>query len=315
MKPSDDKPEVDDVADLGEFKPSKELVAAIDASVESDRAEKAEKDERRSKSKSKEKPEKIPDAKAQAADDPSPVKDEGDGKTKKQDEPVIVPVAIPDSLIERAVKAGMSFSDAKEFKDEKSLERIVGVLEKKSATPTGAKDEKKAEATDDLAAQVASIPDDLDPEVYDENFIKLAKTFKAVVASLQAEVKTMRDSGVQRSEQSWYDSQVAGLGKEVADSLDAGKKSDLEKRFKVLEAGYKAVGQEMKREDVFKEAAKMVIGDVPAADLEAKKKDAAAKRAEQQISRPGPNKVTEKGDPMEAVASDLAKYREKKGLS
>lgn len=287
-----------------EFVPSEGLMAAIDAKIDADKAPDKDK-----MSRSETATEKLPKPEVQGEDDPDPEKGDGNGDGENKGDADEIPAEIPDSQIERAVKAGMSISDARSFKDAKALERVTAILEKRSEPEK--KDEKPPESSDavDYLKLVADIPDEFDPEVYDENFIKLAKTFKSVVGGLQAEVVRLREAGMAKAEQSWFDGQVSGLGDEVVKALDADKKSNLETKFKVLEAGYKAAGQTVKREEVFKEAAKLVLGDVSV------KENGGVDRSKQFISRPAGNRVVAKGEPEDEVVADIRKYKERKGLA
>lgn len=307
----DEKPNIDSTVTSDGFVPAEGLDAAIESRISSDKTEKTAKDEKRESSKrSRQKTEKpIPEAEVQAEEVPEPEKEKGDGEKATPVVTDVIPDAISDSQIERAVKAGLSISDARAFKDAKALERITGILEKRSE-PEKPVAEKSTVATEDLLKQISDIPDEFDPEMYDENFIKLAKTFKTVVGALQAQVASLKEAGLAKAEQSWFDSQVSGLGKGVVDTLDANKKANLETKFKVLEAGYKAAGQTMKREDVFAEATKLVLGDVVSVENDAAKK--VADRSSQHISRPAGNRVIAKGDPKEEVADDVRRYLEKK---
>lgn len=290
--------------DVGEFKPSDALNAAIEARVESDMSAKATKSEKSSKPR---KAKEISSPEVPVETQPESGSDKGKGNAEvKADE---TPVEIPDELVERAVKAGLSISDARSFKDVSALERIAGILEQraKPAEKVVEKAEKQDEG-DDLSKVVADIPDEFDADVYDENFIKLAKTFKKVVMAQQAEIKMLRDMNISRNEQSWFEGQVSALGEDAVKSLDAGKKGSLETKFKVLEAGYKAAGQSVKREDVFKEAAKLVLGEPAATE---KKSAAGADRSSQIISRPGANRVAPKEDPREEVAGEIRRWKER----
>jgi len=292
------------------FVPSDALTAAIESRVESEKVASEAKKEKTSRTK---KTREISSAEARAETvDPVPEPEPGakgkEGEPEKKAESD--PVEVPDSLIERAVKAGMSISDARAFKDVQSLERITGILEQRAKPADEKKEEDKETPAIDLKTVVAEIPDELDPEVYDENFIKLAKAFKqttALVSSLQAEIEKLNQSSLARSEQSWFEGQIASLGEDAVKSIDAGKKTALETKLKVLEAGYKAAGQTVKRDEVFKEAAKLVLGDIEKKD----EKAATAGRKDQFVSRPASQRAVAAQDPREGVINDVRNWKER----
>lgn len=235
--------------------------------------------------------------------------------------PEVVPEEVTDSHVERAVKAGMSISDAKSFKDAKALERICGIMEKNSKPP-----EKPAEvvpevdALSELDKMIAEIPVDLDPEVYDEEMIKSNKATKAIMIAqqklLRELVKTKSDSGAS----TWFDQQVTALGKDYVEAIGEGATSGLDpkspqavkrdallSKVKVLEAGYKAAGIEIGKSEVFREATSLVLGDVVVKAAEKARKAELEQRSSQHISRPSGSRAVPKATPEEETAAAIDK--------
>jgi len=247
-------------------------------------------------------------------------KENADGKTTEQ-----TPVEISDAHVERAVKAGLSIADARSFKDAKALERVCDTLEKAAKAPDK-KDEKPNEtAKDELLDEINAIPD-LENEkdaagetIYDDKIVATFKALKAIVLKQHGVIGELRKAGGPNAG-NFLDVQIAALGEGYTEALGAGatsaldqkseqavKRSQLEGKFKVLEAGYKAAGQDVKPEEIFKEAASLVLGDVAAKVAEADKIKALAERSKQHVSRPGGSRTAPKSDPVESVAADVKK--------
>jgi hypothetical protein len=199
------------------------------------------------------------------------------------------------------------------------------VLEKKRADADGdgsAGGEKSGGG--EAADPVAAIPD-LDPEKYDEEVVNGFKAMKDIVRKQQEVIAGLRGDGKAR-DAAWFDSQVAALGQEyvaavgagdrsklVSNSPQAAKFAELESKFNVLAAGYKADGKDVSRETVFKEAVAIVMGDVQAKAEATLKSAELEKRKKLHINRPTASKATPKQDAFSDVADTLdRKYFGKK---
>lgn len=235
---------------------------------------------------------------------------------KKDDEP-----SVPDELVERAVKAGMTIADARSFKDSDALERTCSLLEAKAKPGEPVVEKGKAEGgTEDgedkeLVELIGKIPE-LDPDLYDEKVIEVVTAMREVskalasrAYALKLENATLRESKSGAESTSWLDSQVAGLGKAYEDAIKAepAKRAELQEKLTILEAGYKATGKEVPRESVFQEAASLVLKEAAAKAEETEKAEALKKRSKQHINRPGGSRVTPKGDPLEEIAAEVDK--------
>lgn len=225
------------------------------------------------------------------------------------------PGAITDTLIERAVKAGLSLADAKAFQQPEALERICVTLEKHAGT------EEKQKKDDTQPPEVdpdplASIPD-LDPETYDENVVAGFKAMKEIIRKQQEALSGIQREGKARAG-SWFDSQVAALGEAFVDvvgngdrakldpaSPQAAKLAELKGKFDVLEAGYKAAGQSVEQAAVFKEAVAIVLGDVQAKTDASLKAGALEKRKALHINRPSGVGIQPQADALADAAAAL----------
>ena len=180
-----------------------------------------------------------------------------------------------DDIIERAVRAGLSLEDAKGFSSKESAERILGAIEK-NATPSG----KETVSENNSAAEI-EIPelsdemlDELDPSVAE--FIKSQHT---ALKALGAEIQTLKKAGTSAEAKGFFETQYGALDEKVRGHVDAVAKTKLKQKFEMLEAGYRATGVKVEREDIFKEAVSIALGDaVSKAASETKQAKIASRR-------------------------------------
>lgn len=261
------------------------------------------------------------DRPGEKAEGDTPPNGEDEGKDGEGDEPA----QIPDALVERAIKAGMPYADVRSFKKPDALERVIGVLEKKRAATDGGDSAGGEKAGGDGEADIVAAIPDLDPDKYDEEVVNGFKAMKDIIRKQQEVITGMRGDGKAR-DAAWFDSQVAALGEAYVEAVGAGDRSklasgspqaaklaELEGKFNVLAAGYKAAGKDVSRETVFKEAVAVVLGDV-AAKAEASLKSAELeKRKKLHINRPSGSRATPRTDAFSDVADTLdRKYFGKK---
>lgn len=231
-----------------------------------------------------------------------PPKDDTDGK----------PGAITDEHIERAVKAGMTIADARSFQNAEVLERFCARLEEKKAVASAEK--KDGDDVGKVEDPLSAIPD-LDPAEYDEKVVNGFKAMKDLIRSQQQVIGELKSEGESRNG-AWFENQIAALGEGFAGAVGAGDRSkldpkgpqvakrvELENKFKVLLAGYKAAGQDVDRGTIFKEAVSVVLGDVQAKAASDAKAKALADRAKQHVARPSGSKSGPTTDAFQDVAA------------
>ena len=214
------------------------------------------------------------------------------------------PFVPDDALVERAVKAGLSVSDAKAFPNAEMADRILAALEAKAEGATT----KKADGKD--GDEAAGVPDlDIseftEENGYDPAMVKLVQSMKSVIEAQAKEIISIKKAGESAKEKDFFTQQFNSLDERVRSHMDAARKSQLKSKFGVLEAGYKAAGSKISREDIFKEAVQLAAGDlVSAADADGKAA-AAAKRRTLALVRPGGN-FGAKGDGAPMSEADIA---------
>lgn len=189
-----------------------------------------------------------------------------------------------DALIERAVKAGLSVSDAKEFTSAEMAERFIGKLEESAGTKTKADGQKEDEGEGSPADEIPDLADDGD---YDPQIVQLFKVMKSVIGRQSKELASLKSAGEAAAKQSYFDSKFDGLDQGVRSHVDAAKRSQLKAKFDMLEAGYKAVNAKVDRDAVFNEAVSLAIGDIVQKAKSDSKADALSKRKSLALARPG----------------------------
>jgi hypothetical protein len=182
-----------------------------------------------------------------------------------------------DALIERAIRAGLTLADAKAFTTKEAAERVLAVLEEKTTSTKGKKDDDSAEEP----AGEMSLPeideaalDDLDPSI-----AELIKSQNAALKALSAEVSTLKKAGTTAEAKGFFETQYGALDEKVRSHVDAVKKTQLKQKFDLLEKGYKAAGEKVDRETIFKEAVSITLSDAMAkAAAEAKSAKVASRK-------------------------------------
>ena len=248
-----------------------ELAEAVKMSVESDKAEAAVAEEL--------------EKSAPAADEP---KKDAEVAAPEGDETPAEPSAaepdIDDSLAERAVRAGLSLADVKSIKSKDALESILGRLEGKSAKGDEGPGGEDGPTADDEEEEDPLA--DIDWDEFDPQIARAMKYMQSQNAALRKEVKSLKRAGESAQTQSFFEQQFGRLDENVRRHVDAVAKAKLKQKFDMLEAGYKAVKADVKRADVFREAARLALGDKldrGAAETEAAR---LAKRRELAIAQP-----------------------------
>lgn len=182
-----------------------------------------------------------------------------------------------DALVERAIRAGLTLADAKAFTTKESAERILAVLEEKSASTKGKKDDDSAGAPAgemSLPELDESVLDDLDPSI-----AEFIKSQNAALKALSAEVSTLKKAGTSAEAKGFFETQYGALDEKVRSHVDAVKKTQLKQKFDLLEKGYKAAGEKVDRETIFKEAVSITLSDAMAkAAAEAKSAKVASRK-------------------------------------
>lgn len=212
---------------------------------------------------------------------------------------------LSNEILERAIKAGLTLSEAREYPNESLLEKTLSRIE--SSSGSGSEDNKGSEKDESGEDEIDwdSLPE-LDAEEFDEDD-KLVKGYNAMRGLLKQQselIKSQKQSikELQNSKtENWIDTKIATLS---TDNVSAEQKTKLKQMVKVLEAGYKASGEQVSNEDVFKEASDFVLGKAEVKEKATKGK--LAKRKEQHINPPSNKKIkTGSGDVLKDVAEEI----------
>lgn len=238
---------------------------------------------------------------------------------KKTPEKEDIPTAFTpdDALTERAVRLGLSLKDVKGFSSAEMAESILTKLEEAAKSKSEKSVEKPNEDDDEspvaeFEKALKEMEDDKDEDgnsAYDPKILSVLKAASSIIGKQAKELSELKRVGVSTQEKNFFDEQVKGLGEEVVKHLDASSKSKLESKFKMLEAGYKASKAKISREDIFKEATTLAIGDILAKANAESKAAKVTERKNLTIARPGgeQGKKSGKAETLDDIVSQIAK--------
>lgn len=242
-----------------------------------------------------------------AAGEPADAQEpKGEEAPKDEKAPKEKAPALSEAAIERAVRAGLSMAEAKQFSSDALLSAVCDRIEgagglKKAGDQDGAGDDVRGGEVDpaNVEGLLEAIPD-LNPDDYDEELVAGFKSLKAIIRQQASSIEELRGS---RQSQDWLSTKLESV-REFTKG-DAEKSAAVREKFDVLRAGYKAAGKDVADDSVFEEAARLVLGgDMEAARLENKGR-AAEKRSGQRIQRVGvrkAGKVQQSTDPDDVLA-------------
>ena len=287
-----------DIADEGSTM-EEQVASAVDSFVESRAEAKAGGD-----------PEPDPEPEKGEGDKPEPEKGE-EGKEEPEAK-AEEPEEIDESLLERAVRAGLSMKEARGFDNPELLASVIGKLESKADTNPGGSPGGEEKPKDEEGIDIP----DLDPNEWDEKLVNAFKALKAVATRQADEIRKLRSAGESARQASWIDEQMQGLDDAHRQALGVGEanptseqtaaKSEVLAKFKLLEAGYAATGGKAGRSDIFREAVNMVVGKAPA---KIDRKSALEKRNALSIARPSHERAAVKkgdGDSIDEMKDSVA---------
>ena len=256
-----------------------------------------------------------------AGDDPAPDdandKDQ-DGKAPddikpdeiKPDEikPDEEPAPIPDELLTRAVKAGMSLADALDFQDAEALGRNLDLMDKTDKPKDG-----DVKPDEEIVDPLDAIPD-FDPEEYDNKIVDGFKTMKNIIRNQRSEIEALNKRG-QESSESLFDKKVDDLGEAYVKAVGKGKldpnspqavkREALRNMYDILESGYKAKGQEISSSEVFEQAVGVILSAETRESALSVKNDKLEKRENQHTIRSEGKKTKVKMNALDEVAQEL----------
>ncbi len=263
-----------------------DLVAAVDASVKSAEVEGG--DAPAGQQDGDDGPAQAEDEAASEAPPSAPEQDDDKDDDKDDEPPATKPEGLSDEVIGRAAKAGIPYSEIKQYSNDALLDAMCARIEGASGdtgSQGGAGDQGGEAAPASVDDLLSAIPK-LDPEV-DESIASALNGMKEIIKrqseTIAGQGEAIASFQAGRSKD-WFTAKLEGV-KDLTKG-DAAKAASVRAKFDVLRAGYKAVGKDVTDEAVFGEAANQVLGaDMAAAKLE-KQGRAAKKRSGQRISRP-----------------------------
>lgn len=307
-QPTTDTAAPDDKAPEKKSSESESLTAELEAAVDDKIAERKGEPDPKPEASEPPKGDPAPKDKApaddagQAADDDDDESDDDDddeGEGEGDDEGEPDPVPLSNQLQERAVRAGMSLEEIKQFPSEGLLSKTVDRIEgagRDTGSPGGAGGQGGEAKPDTVADRLASLPA-LDPEVVDEEIVTTFEAMKGIIQQLSDENKSILGSQAK----DWISAKLEGV-KDLTKG-DADKIAAVQSRFDVLKAGYAATGKSVSDDKVFEEAASLALGAETAQT--SRKRSAAGKRSKLLIQRPSGHRVKGNPDARDEMAAIL----------
>jgi len=141
---------------------------------------------------------------------------------------------ITDDLLERAVKSGLSITEARGFSSSNDLERTVSLLESRQTETNKSTDDKTEDGTDKADKPFDS---GLSKDDYDEKIVDTINNLGQKVQDLTKENAELKESSKQAAERTeseavaahtaWYDNQIKELGEEFEDVFGKGTIKDI----------------------------------------------------------------------------------------
>ena len=220
-----------------------------------------------------------------------------------------------DELLTRAVKRGMSLSDARDFGTPESLEKALNLLDSNDPQSDSRGEEQEEEF---------NLPK-LDPEEYDEDVIKLMEARDEVITKQRDELKEIRQLLEQQGEQmrasqeerfydqvddafssmaGWKD--VIGTGDRFSlgeDSAELKNRVQILEEFNVLQEADAKAGRSTAFKKQMEKAAKNVFSDHANKVERARIKANAKRRDKSKINRPRSDRDTRMSPEDAAVAA------------
>lgn len=231
------------------------------------------------------------------AETPEDPKVEASSDEEETPEPHTKAVELSNTVIERAVKAGLSLDEVKQYPNEALLTAMCDRIEGFAGD-----DGSPGDAADDHEGVVNNEIPDLDPDEFDDRIVAWSKSMKGIVQQQQEIINELRG---ERSKDS-FTRQAEGVKNFTKGNPE--KLGELRAKYDVLKAGYKAADQNVTDESVFSEAAKLVLGSEMESARAKKKVTAARDRNGQFVQRvSGSRTKAPQADVLTETAELLAK--------
>lgn len=209
--------------------------------------------------------------------------------------------SLPDDLVAKAKKLGISDEDIALYEKPQQLERLCSLIEPNAAKPDAK--ESKEEPAKDTPAQDGDFKIELDPDLYDPDLCKAMKSTADQINGLKSIVNNVVSMVQRQSEQSLertFEGFIAELGDGFADTLGKGTLDEIgtdseyfQNRCKIMEemnaiaAGYSQTGKPVPApKQLFTRAVNSVFGNTIKKNARKEVAGQLQKRSTQIISRP-----------------------------
>jgi hypothetical protein len=207
--------------------------------------------------------------------------------------------SLPDALVAKAKKLGISDEDISLYEKPQQLERLCSLLEPKAAKPEAS----EKEAAKETPAEDGEFKIELDPDLYDPDICKAMKSTADQINGLKSVLGNVMSMMQRQSEKTFertFEGFIAELGDGFSDTLGKGTLDEIgtdsehfQNRCKVIEemnaiaAGYSQTGKPVPNaKQLFTRAVNSVFGDTIKKNARKEVAGQLQKRSAQIISRP-----------------------------
>ena len=220
-------------------------------------------------------PDDVPGVHADEKNDDTSTRPDNQVSDAPDDNPTVAPEkpehesSISDEAVERAIRAGMSISNARKYADDSALLEAVGILVNMQHSAAESKgsdgdDSSSNKPSDDPVPIDLPDDDDISPSV--RSYIS---RLEQSVRRHEATIKAMTTRAAAQ-ESDWISAQIDSLSAAYSKELGSGttvtpaqlaNRDKIRSTYEILSEGYKARGIQWSKEELFKSAVRLVAGD------------------------------------------------------
>lgn len=225
---------------------------------------------------------------------------------------------VSDDTLMRAVRAGLTIQQARNFRDDESLSTVCNKLEESTRelddARRAAEAAKKTDTEEEEGKDPLAIFDNLNTDEFEPEVVEMLGTLAGQIRSQHEEIKQLRSGTEQtmqasqeaaaREVEDWFDGQVDALGDDFKEALGDGaykalqpgspqlaKRDALAEHMAVTLAGYQAMGKTPpSREELFQQSSRVVLRQEMENAGKAKIQGELARRKRQHIQRASSSK-------------------------
>jgi hypothetical protein len=245
----------------------------------------------------------IPAPSKEKTDPPSKTPEKTASPAGEKDKDADQESSLPDALVEKAKKLGLSDEDIALYEKPQQLEKLCSLVEPKVQNQEGENPQKDKESGEKPSAEDGEFQIELDPDLYDPDLCKAMQSTADQINGLKNMLNNVVSMVQRQSEQSFesaFEGFITELGDGFTETLGKGTLDEIgadseffQNRCKVIEemnaiaAGYGQTGKPVPSpKQLFQRAVNSVFGDTIKKNARKEVAGQIQKRSGQIISRP-----------------------------